>query len=55
MTDAEVEEQVKKLERECLEARAAYLLKNSVVDNVFTVDPILQAVHAGEGGNPMER
>ena len=42
-------------EKETLEARAAYLLGKSIVENVVVTDPILKAVHAGVNATPVER
>ena len=42
-------------EKECLEARATYSLKQSVVEDVLMVDPILKAVHSGLKATPTER
>lgn len=55
LTDEELESQVKIAEKECLEARATYSLKQSVVEDVLIVDPILKAVHAGLKATPTER
>lgn len=42
-------------EKECLEARATYSLKQSVVEDVLIVDPVLKAVHSGLIATPTER
>ena len=55
LSSDEAESRLKQAERECLEARSAYLLKKSVVENVISVDPFLKAIHAGTGGDPLER
>ena len=55
LTDEEVDSQLKIAEKECLEARATYSLKQSVVEDVLVVDPILKAVHAGLNATPTER
>ena len=54
-TDEEVNSQVKIAEKECLEARATYSLKQSVVEDVLIVDPVLKAVHSGLKATPTER
>lgn len=54
-TDEEVNAQVKIAEKECLEARATYSLKQSVVEDVLIVDPVLKAVHSGLKATPTER
>lgn len=38
-----------------LEARAAYVLRNEVVDSVLTVHPMLRAVHGAAQASPVER
>lgn len=42
-------------ERECLEARAKYVLKNSIVEKVLITDPVLKAIHCGSNVSPAER
>ena len=46
---------LKEAERDCLEARAAYTLRQSVVESVLVTAPILKAVHAGSNPTPTER
>ena len=53
--DPEVERRLQAAERDCLEARAAYLLRSSIVDSVITNDPVLNAVHSGDNATPPER
>ncbi|KAI9709739.1 MAG: hypothetical protein M1820_003141 [Bogoriella megaspora] len=36
-------------------ARAAYVLRNKIVQDVIITDPILKAVHAGSNATPLER
>ena len=55
LTDEEVDTQLKIAEKKCLEARARYSLKQSVVEDVLIVDPMLKAVHAGLKATPTER
>ena len=55
LTDEELDSQVKIAEKECLEARATYSLKQSVVEDVLIVDPVLKAVHSGLKATPTER
>lgn len=50
-----MDSQVAIAEKECLEARATYLLKQSVVEDVLIVDPVLKAVHSGLNATPTER
>lgn len=47
--------QVKLAEKECLEARATYSLKQSVVEDVLIIDPVLKAVHSGLNATATER
>ncbi|KAI1302199.1 centromere protein H (CENP-H)-domain-containing protein [Xylaria venustula] len=42
-------------QHELLESRARYVLRNEVVTNVVSVNPILQAVHNGTNASPIER
>ncbi|CAK7268237.1 hypothetical protein SEPCBS119000_002958 [Sporothrix epigloea] len=43
------------LQKQLLEARAAYILRNEVVDSVLTVNPVLKAVHGATRASPIER
>ncbi|CAK7216731.1 hypothetical protein SBRCBS47491_002927 [Sporothrix bragantina] len=43
------------LQKQLLEARAAYVLRNEVVDSVLTVNPVLKAVHGATQASPIER
>ncbi|CAD6570622.1 MAG: hypothetical protein ASARMPREDX12_003774 [Alectoria sarmentosa] len=54
-TDEELNAQLKIAEKECLEARATYSLKQNVVEDVLIVDPVLKAVHSGLNATPTER
>ncbi|MCJ1385642.1 hypothetical protein MMC17_008765 [Xylographa soralifera] len=49
------ESQLKALERECLQARSAYLLKNSVIEDTLLVAPLLQAIHGSANTNSLDR
>ncbi|KAK3167226.1 hypothetical protein OEA41_010352 [Lepraria neglecta] len=51
----ETNAQLEEAERECLEARAAYMLRQSVVEGVLIADPILNAVHSGANATATER
>lgn len=55
MSDEEANVQLKDAERQCLDARAGYLLKNSIVANVIQADPLLKAIHSGQNANALER
>ena len=51
----DAESEIKTLERECLEARSTYLLRESIVKDVVLADPTLKAVHSGINANPTEQ
>lgn len=53
--DEEVNSRLRTAERGCLETRAAYLLKDGIVESTLSMDPILKAVHSGASGAPSER
>ena len=53
VTDSALE--LAEAERECVEARAAYLLKQSVMTDLLIAPPILKAMHAGVQATPTER
>lgn len=55
LTDEELDFQVKIAEKECLGARATYSLKQTVVEDVLIVDPLLKAVHSGFNATATER
>ena len=46
---------LKTAEKECLEARAAYTLKQSAIEDVLVTAPILKAVHSGSKATATER
>ncbi|KAI9660969.1 MAG: hypothetical protein M1821_009296 [Bathelium mastoideum] len=50
-----LQEQLQIAEREVLEARASYMLRNRVIQDVLITDPILKAVHAGSHATLTER
>ena len=50
-----IEEQIKAAESDCLEARAAFLLRNSIVESILIADPVLKAIHSGAHATPAER
>lgn len=52
---ADIHEQLKTAQRELLDARALYSLRNRVVEGVLTTDPTLKAVHSGEHASPAEK
>ncbi|CAK7198382.1 hypothetical protein SEUCBS139899_001043 [Sporothrix eucalyptigena] len=49
------QEDIEALQNQLLEARAAYVLRNEVVDSVLTVNPVLKAVHGATQASPIER
>jgi len=51
----DLNEQLRLAEREALEARAGYMLRNKIIENVLIADPILQAVHTGSRATSAER
>ncbi|KAI0967680.1 centromere protein H (CENP-H)-domain-containing protein [Xylaria arbuscula] len=53
--DTTSERTVEVAQHELLESRARYVLRNEVVTNVVSVNPILQAVHNGTNASPIER
>lgn len=53
--NAEAEGRLQAAEKECLEARAAYLLRSRIVESVVINDPVLNAVHSGVNATPPER
>lgn len=53
--NTEAEQRLQAAERDCLEARAAYLLKSRIVESVVINDPVLNAVHSGVNAIPPER
>ena len=38
---------ISKAEHEAMEARADYVLRNKIIENVVIADPVLKAVHGG--------
>jgi hypothetical protein len=54
-SEGALQEQIKRAEREMLEAKAAYSLKTNVVETVLMTDPTLNAVHAGTNASVADR
>ncbi|KAI1438896.1 centromere protein H (CENP-H)-domain-containing protein [Xylaria sp. CBS 124048] len=50
-----LEPSVEIAQRELLDARSKYMLRNEVVANVTSVYPIMQALHQGSKASPVER
>ncbi|GME63510.1 uncharacterized protein LTHEOB_3920 [Neofusicoccum parvum] len=55
LSDDEVAQQLLVAEREAMEARASYLLRNKIVEQVLITDPVIRAVHAGSNASFDER
>lgn len=54
-SDDDLQEQLIVAEREAMEARAEYELRNKITHNVLVTDPVLKAVHGGEETDFAER
>lgn len=55
LLEEEVNSRLKTAERGCLEKRAAFLLKDSIVESLISIDSILKAIHSGASAAPSER
>ncbi|KAG8525991.1 uncharacterized protein KY384_000753 [Bacidia gigantensis] len=55
LSEDEVSKELKKAEKECLDARAEYVLSGSVIEDTIITGPILNAIHAGENASGPER
>lgn len=55
MNDEGTEAQLKEAEMGGLEARAAYMLRQRVVEDVLIADTMLKAVHSGANATDTER
>ena len=53
--DAEMQQHLQIAERDVTEARASYILRNKIVQDVLITDPILKAVHSGSNATRAER
>ena len=49
------EEEIEAAERELLDAKASYSLRNNIIESILVADPVLKAVHAGVNAAPVER
>lgn len=49
------EEDITTARQELLKAKAAYQVRNNVVENVLVTNPILKAVHAGAKASAAEQ
>ena len=48
LSDDDLQEQLIVAEREAMEAKAEYEMRNKITHNVLVTDPVLKAVHGGE-------
>ena len=48
LSDDALQEQLTTAQREAMEAKAEYELRNRIIHNVLVMDPVLKAVHGGE-------
>ncbi|MCJ1403114.1 hypothetical protein MMC11_006337 [Xylographa trunciseda] len=55
LSNETAELQLRDAERECLEARSAYLLQNSIIEDIMLTAPILQAIHGSTDSNSLDR
>ncbi|OCK86218.1 hypothetical protein K432DRAFT_412745 [Lepidopterella palustris CBS 459.81] len=55
ISDDALQEQLIIAEREALEARTEYLLRNRITQNLMITDPVLKAVHGGSSTTLAER
>ncbi|KAF2500817.1 hypothetical protein BU16DRAFT_557265 [Lophium mytilinum] len=55
ISDDVLDEQLIIAEREALEARAEYLLRNKVTQSILAIDPVLKTVHGGANITDAER
>lgn len=55
LSDDDLEAQLITAQREAMEAKAKYELRNRICQNVVMVDPVLKAVHGGEGTDFAEK
>ncbi|KAF2712486.1 hypothetical protein K504DRAFT_499578 [Pleomassaria siparia CBS 279.74] len=55
LSDDVLEEQLMVAEREAMEAKAEYELRNRISHNVLVMDPVLKAVHGGESAEYAEK
>ena len=55
ISDEDLDAELEKAEKECLDARTEYLLRKSIVEDTIIGGPILNAIHAGEAASPNEQ
>ncbi|TVY55766.1 hypothetical protein LCER1_G004826 [Lachnellula cervina] len=46
---------IKKVQQELLKAKAAYQVRNNIIEGVLVANPILKAAHAGNNASPAEQ
>jgi len=54
LSEEELKAQITTAERELLEARTSYILRNKIIQNVLIADPVLKAIHAGSSATELE-
>ena len=55
IAESDLQDSLQTAEREVTEARASYVLRNKVIQDVVITDPVLKAVHGGSHATPIER
>ncbi|KAF3038720.1 hypothetical protein E8E11_003295 [Didymella keratinophila] len=55
LSDDDLREQLIAAEREAMEAKAEYELRNRIIHNVLVTDPVLKAVHGGDEASFAEK
>ena len=55
LSDDVLQEQLITAEREAMEARAEYEMRNKISHNTLIMDPVLKAVHGGESTDVIEK
>ncbi|KAI5925327.1 centromere protein H (CENP-H)-domain-containing protein [Camillea tinctor] len=53
--DTSAERSIEAAQKDLLNSRSRYVLRNDVADSVMSANPILQAVHNGTNASPIER
>ncbi|PVI07329.1 hypothetical protein DM02DRAFT_608876 [Periconia macrospinosa] len=55
LSDDELQEQLITAQRDAMDAKAKFEIRNRVSHNVLVMDPVLKAVHGGEDGDFLEK
>ncbi|CAI6340462.1 unnamed protein product [Periconia digitata] len=55
LSDDEVQEQLMAAQRDAMDAKTKFEIRNRISHNVLVMDPVLKAVHGGEDTEPMEK